>query len=108
MKTEKHIHLEGKLGADPEVKILKNGHKVASFPLAVKQLYQNTIGECVTDIIWHNVIAWGNLAAIAEKELHKGMIVLVDGIPAPRWNPDHQPDRQLLVEIIANELFIRS
>jgi len=101
------MHLEGKLGADPEIKILKNGHKVASFPLAVKLLYQTTIGEQVTDIIWHNITLWGNLAAIAEKELHKGMMVLVDGSPNPRRTGDQLQEKQRWVEIVANELFIR-
>lgn len=106
MKRGEHIQLEGRLGAEPEVCILKSGHKFARFPLAVKHLYRNQIGELITDVEWHDVVAWGNLAAIAEKELHKGMTILVDGVRPPIKQPGFQAGMQKLAEVVANEWFI--
>ena len=66
--------LLGNLGKDPQVRTLDSGKKVASFSLATTEKIK---GEKYTD--WHNVTLWGGLAEVAEKYLHKGDRVLVEG-----------------------------
>jgi single-strand DNA-binding protein len=106
MKKGEHIQLEGRLGAEPEICILKSGHKLARFPLAVKHLYRNTTGELITDVEWHDVVAWGNLAALAERELHKGMTILVDGIRPRARSTNFKGRMDALADVVASELFI--
>jgi single-strand DNA-binding protein len=106
MTIKNHIQLIGRLGADPEVKILGNGSKVARFSIAINDSYTNKNGERVTDVQWHTIVAWGNLAAIAEKILHKGTQVTVDGKLHKRSYDAKDGSKRTTTEVVANELFV--
>lgn len=73
------VRLIGNLGAAPEVKNLDNGNKVARINLATNRTYVNAKGDKVTETNWHNLVAWGKTAEIAEKFLDKGKEVAVEG-----------------------------
>ena len=73
------VQLIGNLGADPEMKTIENGNKMAKLRMATSESYTNKNGERVTDTEWHNVVAWGKTAELAEKLLKKGNEVLVEG-----------------------------
>ena len=66
------VRLIGNLGMNPEVKELGNNKKIAKFSLATREVYKNEDGEKVTETQWHNLVAWGNQATLAEKYLKKG------------------------------------
>lgn len=74
-----HVQLIGRLGNDPEIKSFESGKKLASMSLATNETYTNKEGEKVEDVQWHNVVAWGKTADIAEKFLMKGAEVAVEG-----------------------------
>lgn len=101
-----HVQLVGRLGANPEVKILENGNKLARFNIAVTETYKTKNGEKVTDVQWHSVVAWGNLAGIAEKILNKGTQVTVDGKLFNRSYINKEGVKRSNTEIVANELFV--
>ena len=73
------VQLIGNLGNDPEMVTLDNGNKLAKFSIATNESYKNSEGEKVTDTQWHNVVAWGKLAEIAENYLIKGKEVMIEG-----------------------------
>ena len=74
------VILVGNLGRDPEVRHLENGTPVASFSLATSESYKDrTTGERKTVTEWHNVVLWRGLAEVAEKYLHKGDQVYIEG-----------------------------
>lgn len=73
------VILLGRLGADPEVRSLPNGAKVANFGLATSEAYNNKDGVRVEQTEWHRVELWDNLANIAEQYLHKGDSAYVEG-----------------------------
>jgi len=107
MKNIKNnVQLIGRLGANPEVKILENGTKLARFSIAVTQTYATKNGEKVNDVQWHPVVAWGNLATIAERLLYKGTEVTVDGKLFKRSYTGKDGIKRNSTEIIANELFV--
>lgn len=66
----------GRLTADPEVRQTNSGKTVASYRLAVDRAF-NPEGQPEADFI--NCIAFGKGAEFAEKYLHKGMKILVEG-----------------------------
>lgn len=72
------IILIGRVGKDPEVKHLENG-VVASFSLACSESYTNKAGEKVENTEWFRLSIWGKLAEIAEKYVHKGDLLYVEG-----------------------------
>ena len=106
MNIKNHVQLVGRLGANPEVKILDNGNKLARFAIAVTETYKTKAGEKVTDVQWHSIVAWGSLANIAEKILHKGTQVTVDGKLFNRKYTNKEGVKRSNTEIIANELFV--
>src|SRR5688572_29969231 len=106
MNIKNHVQLIGRLGANPEVRILDNGNKLARFTIAVTETYKTKNGEKVTDVQWHSIVAWGSLANIAERMLQKGSQVTVDGKLFNRSYTNKEGVKRSSTEIVANELFI--
>ena len=84
------VILVGRLGKDPEVRNLDNGAVVANFSLATSESYKDrTTGERKEVTEWHNIVLWRGLAEIAQKYLHKGDMVYVEGKLRTRsWEKD--------------------
>jgi single-strand DNA-binding protein len=108
MNIKNHVQLIGRLGANPEMKILENGNKLARFSIAVSHSYKNQAGEKVTDVQWHSVVAWGGLATIAERILQKGTLVTVDGKLFNRSYINKDGAKRTASEVVASELFVAS
>jgi single-strand DNA-binding protein len=74
------VILVGRLGKDPEVRNLDNGAVVANFTVATSESYKDkTTGEKKEITEWHNIVLWRGLAEIAQKYLHKGDMVYIEG-----------------------------
>ena len=74
------VILIGRLGKDPEVRNLENGATVANFSIATSEVYKDkTTGERKETTEWHNIVLWRNLAEVAQKYLHKGDMVYIEG-----------------------------
>lgn len=100
------VQLIGNLGQDPEVKSIGEDKKVAHLSVATNENYKNAKGEKVTETQWHNVVAWGKLADIAEKYLVKGTEVVIEGKLINRNYTDKQGVKRYATEVQANELLI--
>ena len=100
------VQLIGNLGQDPEIKSIGEDKKVDHLSLATNENYKNAKGEKVTETQWHNVVAWGKLADIAEKYLVKGTEVVIEGKLVNRNYTDKQGVKRYATEIQANELLI--
>jgi single-strand DNA-binding protein len=106
MNIKNHVQLIGHLGANPEVKTLDNGSKLAKFSVALNETYTSKKGEKVINTQWHNVVAWGGLATIAERILQKGTHVTIDGKLISRTYTDKEGIKRTNTEIVANELMV--
>ena len=74
------VILIGRLGKEPEVRNLDNGAVVANFSIATSESYKDrTTGEKKEITEWHNIVLWRGLAEIAQKYLHKGDMVFIEG-----------------------------
>jgi len=73
------VILIGNLGKDPDVITFENGVKKASFSLATSESYKNKEGNRVDQTEWHNIVMWRGLADIAERFLHKGNQIYIEG-----------------------------
>ncbi|HAO06496.1 MAG TPA: single-stranded DNA-binding protein [Chryseobacterium sp.] len=100
------VQLIGNLGNTPEVKKMQNGKKMARFRIATSEVYKNAIGEKVTETQWHNLVAWGKVAEIAEQYLTKGREVAIEGKLTHRNYDDHSGHKKLITEIQVNELLL--
>ncbi|PWT97140.1 MAG: single-stranded DNA-binding protein [Bacteroidetes bacterium] len=100
------VLLIGNLGNLPEVKEMSTGKKMARLSLATNESYRNAKGEKVTETQWHNVIAWGKQAEIAEKYLIKGSEVAIEGKLVTRNYVDKSGVKKYITEIHMNELLL--
>ncbi|OIR07613.1 single-stranded DNA-binding protein [mine drainage metagenome] len=100
------VQLIGNLGANPEIKTLEGGRKLARFSLATSENYRNTKGERVTETQWHNVVAWGKVAEIAEKYLKKGSEVAIEGKLINRNYNDKDGNKKYITEVQVNEVLM--
>lgn len=84
------VIIVGRLGKDPEVRHLENGATVANFSVATSETYKDrNTGERREQTEWHNVVLWRGLADVAEKYLHKGEMVYIEGKLRTRsWEKD--------------------
>jgi single-strand DNA-binding protein len=100
------VQLIGNLGANPEVKNTETGKKLAKFSIATSESYRNANGDKVTETQWHNIIAWGKLADIAEKYLTKGAEVAVEGKIVYRNFTGKEGSKKYFTEIQVNEMLM--
>ncbi len=100
------VQLIGNLGADPEVKELENGGKVARMTIATNESYKNKKGEVIKETQWHNLVAWNNQTVIAEKYLEKGKEVCVAGKLNSRSYEDNSGVTRYVTEIIVSDILM--
>lgn len=100
------VQLIGNLGNNPEVKSLEGGKKMARFNVATNENYRNSKGEKVTETQWHNLVAWGKVAEIAEKYLQKGSEIAIEGKLINRSYNDKDGNKKYITEIQVNEILM--
>lgn len=100
------VQLIGNLGNTPEVKTLESGKKMARFSIATNEDYRTANGEKVTETQWHNIVAWGKVAEIAEKLLSKGREVALEGKLIHRSYTDKEGNKKYITEVQVNELLM--
>ena len=100
------VILIGNVGKDPDVRYLDNGVAVATFSLATTVrgfTLQN--GTQVPDRTeWHNIVLWRGLAQTAEKYVHKGDKLYIEGKIKSRSYDDQNGIKRTIVEIFADNM----
>jgi single-strand DNA-binding protein len=102
------VQLIGHLGASPEIKTMEGGRKLARINIATNETYTNAKGEKVKETQWHNVVAWGKTAEIAEQLFTKGMEILVDGKLVSRGFTDKDGNKKYITEVQASQFLVLS
>jgi single-strand DNA-binding protein len=102
------VQLIGNVGNAVEVKNTESGKKLAKFSIATNESYRNSKGEKITETTWHNVIAWGKVAEIAEKFLQKGTEIAVEGKLTNKSYTDKDGNKRNIYEVQINELLLLS
>jgi single-strand DNA-binding protein len=100
------VQLIGNLGKNPEIRTFDGGRKKATFSMATSESYRNANGEKITETQWHNVVAWGKVAEVAERLLTKGKEVAVEGKLVSRAYTDKEGQKKFITEVVISELMI--
>lgn len=100
------VQLIGNLGNAPEIKTTEGGKKLARFSMATNESYRNAQGEKITETQWHNLVAWGKVADIAEKFLVKGSEVAIEGKLVNRNYTDKEGIKKYVTEVQVNEVLM--
>ena len=100
------VQLIGNVGKDPDVRYLDNGVAVAAFPLATTdRAYTLANGTQVPERTeWHNIVLWRGLAETAEKYVHKGDKLYIEGKIRSRSYDDQNGIKPYVVEIFADNM----
>ena len=100
------VILIGNVGKDPEVRYLDSGVAVATFSLATTERgYTLQNGTQVPDRTeWHNIVLWRGLAQTAEKYVHKGDKLYIEGKIRSRSYDDQNGIKRTIVEIFADNM----
>ena len=96
------VILVGRLGADPELKVVGQGSSVARLSLATSESWTGKDGQKQERTEWHRVVVWGKLADICGKHLSKGRQVYVEGRIQTRSWEDQQGQKRYSTEVVAN------
>lgn len=104
------VMLIGNVGNDPEVRYYDADQAVAQFSLATSErsytLQNGTRVPEHTD--WHNIVLWKGLAKIAEKYVHKGDKLYIEGRIRYRVYDDQRGVRRFVTEIYGENMEILS
>lgn len=100
------VQLIGHVGSKPQIHTFEGDKKIVRFSVATNETYRNAQGVKVTDTQWHSVVAFGKLAAIAEKFLEKGTEVALDGKLVNRNYSDKEGIKRYVTEIHVSELLL--
>jgi single-strand DNA-binding protein len=82
------VILVGNLGADPEIRTLGSGDRVANLRIATSESWRDRAsGERKERTEWHRVVIFNdNLVKVAEQYLRKGSTVYIEGaIQTRKW-----------------------
>ena len=102
--NNKQQRLIGYVGADPQIKVLENGIKRVGFPLRTHQILRPGGPVRLAAVVWHEVVAWGPLAAKVQSALSVGSHILVSGRLAHRCLPEKDPKAGSLPQINADKI----
>ncbi|MBR6261770.1 MAG: single-stranded DNA-binding protein [Prevotella sp.] len=104
------VFLIGNVGKEPDVRYYDVDQAVASFPLATTEkgytLPNGTVVPDHTD--WHNIVLWRKLAKVAEKFVHKGDKLCIEGRIRYRSYDDQKGARRFVAEIIGENMELLS
>ncbi len=98
--------LIGNLGKDPEIQFLEGNIAVAKFALATTETFKDRTGKLISQTEWHNVVLWRGLAELAQKYLHRGSLVYIEGRLKTRSWEDKEGNKKNATEIVADNLIM--
>jgi single-strand DNA-binding protein len=100
------VMLIGNVGKDPDVRYYDRDEAVAAFPLATTERgYTLQNGTQVPDRTeWHNIVLYRGLAKIAERYIHKGDKLYVEGKIRSRSYDDAKGIKKYVIEIVGENM----
>ena len=96
------VILVGNLGAEPEIRSLNSGDRVANLRIATSETWRDkSSGERKEKTEWHRVVIFNdNLVKVAENYLRKGSKVYIEGSLQTRKWADQSGQEKFSTEIV--------
>ena len=96
--------LIGNLGKDPDMQFLEGNIAVAKFSLATTETYKDRSGKLISQTEWHTVVLWRGLAELAQKYLHKGSLVYIEGrLKTRSWEDKETGGKRSTMEVVVED-----
>jgi len=100
MSGMNRVILIGRLGRDPEDRMMPSGTPVAQFSIAT-DYFRNTNGNRQQFTEWHRIVAFGKTAEHCRQYLRKGRLVCVEGSLRTRTWEKPPGERHYATEVMA-------
>jgi len=96
------VILVGNLGADPEIRTLNSGDRVANLRVATSETWRDrNSGERKERTEWHRVVIFNdNLVKVAEQYLRKGSKIYLEGAIQTRKWQDQSGQEKFSTEVV--------
>src|SRR5437763_16058927 len=102
MRCLNRVMLIGNLGKDPDVQYLEGNVSMPKYPHATTEMFKERSGKMGTQTEWHNIILWRGFADLAQKFLHKGSLIYLEGRLRTRSWEDREGHKKFVTEIMAD------
>ena len=106
MRGVNKVVLIGNLGKDPDLQFLEGNIAVAKFSLATTETFKDRTGKLISQTEWHTVVLWRGLAELAQKYLHKGSLVYIEGRLKTRSWEDKEHNKKFATEVVGDNLIM--
>ena len=106
MRGVNRVMLIGNLGKDPDMQFLEGNIGVAKFSLATTETFKDRSGKLISQTEWHTVVLWRGLADLAQKYLHKGSLVYIEGRLKTRSWEDKDGYKKFATEVVGDNLIM--
>lgn len=94
----------GNVAKQPETRSLPSGQNVTTFSIATNRVWYDAQKNKKEEAQFHNIVAFGRLADVAQKYLQKGAIALVEGRIQYRSFEGKDGQKKFFTEIVAEAL----
>ena len=97
------VIIVGNLGADPEIRTMQSGDKVANLSVATSESWKDkNSGERQERTQWHKIVVWNqNIVGVAERYLKKGAKVYIEGqLETRKWQDQQSGQDKYVTEIV--------
>jgi single-strand DNA-binding protein len=96
------VILIGNLGADPEIRTLNSGDRVANLRIATSETWRDkNTGERKERTEWHNIVVYNeNIGRVVEQYCKKGTKVYLEGQIQTRKYTDQSGAEKYITEIV--------
>ena len=98
------VILLGYVGKDPEIRHMDNNLVMARFTMATNERWINKDGNKTERTEWHNIVMWRSLAETAEKYVHKGSLLYIEGKIQSRTYDDKDGIKRYTIDIVADTM----
>ena len=98
------VQIIGNLGADPKISQTQGGVLIANFNVGCTEKYKDSQGVQQSKTEWVRVVLFNGTADVAQKYLHKGSLVYVEGKLQTRSYKDNQGIDRYVTEVIGSTM----
>ncbi len=106
MYSLNRAQLIGNVTADPEVRALPSGQRVANFSIATNRRYTDSAWVQQDVPEYHNIALFGKLAEIAEQYVKKGNKLYMEGRIQTRSWEDQSGQKKYKTEIVGEQMIM--
>ena len=74
--------------------------------MATTETFKDRAGKLISQTEWHTVVLWRGLAELAQKYLHKGSLVYIEGRLRTRSWEDKEGNKKFATEVVGDNLIM--